>query len=68
MDCHERCLQLAVQLERHDDAAVAHAQLVQVGTRGGGRRHLSQLVFQAAILGKAVTSRQLVLFNQAECI
>ncbi|WIA08173.1 hypothetical protein OEZ85_007627 [Tetradesmus obliquus] len=30
MSCHERCLQLALQLQRQDDAATAHAQLVQV--------------------------------------
>eukprot|EP00882_Tetradesmus_deserticola_P021654 GHRQ01023441.1.p1 GENE.GHRQ01023441.1~~GHRQ01023441.1.p1 ORF type:complete len:301 (+),score=125.10 GHRQ01023441.1:229-1131(+) len=30
MSCHERCQQLALQLQRHDDAATAHAQLVQV--------------------------------------
>ncbi|KAF6257591.1 hypothetical protein COO60DRAFT_1210854 [Scenedesmus sp. NREL 46B-D3] len=30
MACHERCLQLALQLQRQDDAATAHAQLVQV--------------------------------------
>eukprot|EP00775_Hariotina_reticulata_P011778 gene11778-11923_t len=28
--CHERCLQLAQQLQRHEDEATAHAQLVQV--------------------------------------
>jgi hypothetical protein len=28
--CHERCLQLAQQLQRPDDEAAAHMQLVQV--------------------------------------
>jgi hypothetical protein len=30
MACHGRCLQLAQELQRPDDAATAYAQLVQV--------------------------------------
>lgn len=30
MACHERCLHLAVDLQRLEDAAASHAQLVQV--------------------------------------
>jgi hypothetical protein len=52
--CHERCLQLAQQLQRHQDEATAHAQLVQVGASGCCNGKLLQAHFMHHLLHASV--------------